>query len=90
MSGQRLPGPADGLIGAIQSVDPHHVVFFEPDVATNFGDAETIGITEPLRFGSLALAFHDYASAATTLPLVAAERAPHGYSAAGWPRLDHG
>jgi endoglycosylceramidase len=50
----------DGLIGAIQSADPTHVVLFEPDGDTDFGTPETVGITEPLRFGRLALAFHVY------------------------------
>jgi endoglycosylceramidase len=50
----------DGLIGAIESADPTHVVLFEPSGATNFGSPETIGITEPLRFPRLALAFHVY------------------------------
>lgn len=50
----------DGLIGAIQSADPTHVVLFEPSGATDFGAPETIGISEPLRFPRLALAFHVY------------------------------
>jgi endoglycosylceramidase len=50
----------DGLIGAIQSADHDHVVFFEPGVLTDYGQPETIGITEPLRFKRVALAFHLY------------------------------
>jgi endoglycosylceramidase len=67
--------PEDGLIGAIRSADPRHVVFYEPPVTTDFGAAESIGISEPLRFGDLALAFHMYTDPATALPLVARERA---------------
>ncbi len=66
----------NGWIGAIQSVDPRHVVFYEPPVTTDFGAAETIGITEPMRFHRIALAFHMYASdPPAALALVAAERA---------------
>jgi len=67
--------PRGGVIGAIQSVDSRHVVFFEPQVTTDFGAAETIGITEPLRFDRVALAFHVYSPPTTTLALVASERA---------------
>jgi endoglycosylceramidase len=65
----------EGLIGAIQAADPSHVVLFEPSGATGFGAAETIGITEPLRFRDVALAFHVYGSSATQLPQTMAERA---------------
>jgi endoglycosylceramidase len=65
----------DGLIGAIQAADPNHVVLFEPSGATNFGAPETIGITEPLRFHRLALAFHMYGSAARQLRQITQERA---------------
>jgi endoglycosylceramidase len=44
-------------------------------VTTDFGQPETIGIAEPLRFANLGLAFHVYSDPATTLPLVARERA---------------
>lgn len=67
--------PRDGLIGAIRSADPRHVVFYEPPVTTDFGATESVGISEPLRFGNLALAFHMYTDPATALPLVAGERA---------------
>jgi endoglycosylceramidase len=63
-----------GLIGAIQSADPTHVVFYEPNGDTNFGAPETIGQTEPLRFPRLALAFHAYGNVAKELALVATER----------------
>lgn len=67
--------PRDGLIGAIQSGDPGHVVFYEPPVTTDFGLPETIGISEPLRFRDLALAFHLYSPPAPELALVGHERA---------------
>ena len=65
----------DGLIGAIQTADPNHVVLFEPSGAADFGAAETIGIAEPLRFDRLALAFHMYGSPATLLSEAMRERA---------------
>ncbi len=72
-SGARaVPG---GWIGAVRSADPAHVVFYEPAVTTDFGQPETIGIAEPLRFGNLGLAFHVYSDPATTLAIVAGERA---------------
>jgi endoglycosylceramidase len=64
----------DGLIGAIQAADPNHVVLFEPSGATIFGAPETIGITEPLRFRQVALAFHMYGSAARQLRQITNER----------------
>jgi endoglycosylceramidase len=64
-----------GWIGAVRSADPAHVVFYEPAVTTDFGQPESIGIAEPLRFDNLGLAFHVYSDPATTLPLVAGERA---------------
>jgi endoglycosylceramidase len=65
----------DGLIGAIQAADPTHVVFYEPNGSADFGLAETIGITEPLRFPRLALAFHTYGDIPEQLAQTAAERA---------------
>ena len=64
-----------GLIGAIQSADPTHVVFYEPSGDTNFGAPTTIGLSEPLRFPRLALAFHAYGDVPKELALVARERA---------------
>ncbi|HEY3725605.1 MAG TPA: cellulase family glycosylhydrolase [Solirubrobacteraceae bacterium] len=64
----------DGLIGTIESADPSHVVLFEPSGSTDFGAAETIGITEPLRFPRLALAFHVYGDPGPQLALTAQER----------------
>jgi endoglycosylceramidase len=63
-----------GLIGAIQSADPNHLVLFEPGGDTIFGTSETIGIAEPLRFRRLALAFHVYGAPAQQLALTANER----------------
>ena len=65
---------AGGLIGAIQSADPTHVVLFEPNGNTDFGVAETIGIAEPLRFPRLALAFHVYGSVPAQLRQTLRER----------------
>jgi endoglycosylceramidase len=64
----------NGLIGAIQAADPTHVVLFEPSGATNFGAPERIGITEPLRFPGVALAFHGYGAAAAQLRQTSRER----------------
>jgi len=64
----------NGLIGAIQSADPNHVVLFEPSGDTDFGLPETIGITEPLRFPRLALAFHVYGAPQQQLAQTAQER----------------
>ena len=64
----------DGLIGAIRTADPQHVVLFEPSGATDYGAPERIGIGEPLRFGGLALAFHVYGSVAQQLAMTARER----------------
>ncbi|HEX3689229.1 MAG TPA: cellulase family glycosylhydrolase [Solirubrobacteraceae bacterium] len=78
---QALP---HGLIGAIQSADPRHVVFFEPSGDTNFGAPVTLGITEPLPFPRLALAFHAYGEISKVVAGVTDERAhmhtdqPHG------------
>jgi endoglycosylceramidase len=66
--------PPDGLIGAIQQADPNHVVFFQPSGATDFGGAEELGISEPLRFDRLALAFHVYGSMTQQLHQTAIER----------------
>jgi len=70
----RPQAPPEGLIGAIQQADPTHVVFFEPSGATDFGGAEDLGISEPLRFRGLALAFHVYGSAPQQLHQTAVER----------------
>ncbi|MGA2012831.1 MAG: cellulase family glycosylhydrolase [Solirubrobacteraceae bacterium] len=68
---QALP---DGLIGAIRSADPGHVVIFEPSGSTDFGDPERIGIAEPLRFADLALAFHVYGATGAQIAQTRAER----------------
>jgi endoglycosylceramidase len=63
-----------GLIGTIQAADPSHVVLYEPSGATDFGQPETLGIAEPLRFRNLQLAFHVYGDVATQLRATAQER----------------
>lgn len=68
---QALP---DGLIGAIESADPSHAVFYEPSGATDYGAAETIGIAEPLTFPRLVLAFHVYGAVPAQLRLTLRER----------------
>jgi endoglycosylceramidase len=74
-----------GLIGAIQSVDPTHVVFYEPSGDTDFGAPETIGITEPLRFPRLALAFHTYGPIPKQLAQLTTERAQTHTNQPGGP-----
>ncbi|HET8979671.1 MAG TPA: cellulase family glycosylhydrolase [Solirubrobacteraceae bacterium] len=64
----------EGLIGAIEAADRTHVVLFEPSGATDYGTPETIGITEPLRFPRLALAFHVYGAVPAQLRQTQAER----------------
>jgi endoglycosylceramidase len=78
---------SNGLIGAIQSADPRHVVFYEPSGDTNFGAPVHIGITEPLRFPRLALAFHAYGSVSTVLSQVIGERAHTHTKQPGGPAL---
>ena len=65
---------SDGLIGAIESADPTHVVLYEPSGDTDFGAPETIGIAEPLRFPRLALAFHVYGAVPAQLRQTLGER----------------
>jgi endoglycosylceramidase len=79
---QALP---DGLIGAIQSADPTHVVFYEPSGNTDFGAPETIGLSETLRFPSLALAFHTYGQIPKQLAQLATERAQTHTNQPGGP-----
>jgi endoglycosylceramidase len=74
-----------GLIGAIQSADPSHVVFYEPSGDTDFGAPETIGIAEPLRFPRLALAFHTYGQIPKQLAQLTTERAQTRTNQAGGP-----
>jgi endoglycosylceramidase len=81
----RVAALPDGLIGAIESADPTHLVLFEPSGDTAFGQAETIGIAEPLRFPRLALAFHVYGSAPAQLRQVARERAGTRTEQSGGP-----
>jgi endoglycosylceramidase len=79
---QALP---HGLVGAIQSVDPTHVVFYEPSGDTDFGAPETIGIAEPLRFPRLALAFHTYGQIPKQLAQLTTERAQTATNQPGGP-----
>ncbi|MFZ0042283.1 MAG: cellulase family glycosylhydrolase, partial [Solirubrobacteraceae bacterium] len=64
----------DGLIGAIERSGGDHLVFFEPSGATDYGVPETLGISAPLRFPRLALAFHVYGSIPQQLAQTAGER----------------
>jgi endoglycosylceramidase len=50
----------DGLIGAIETADPTHLVFFEPMLSATFKADNAVGITEPLRFPNLVFAIHIY------------------------------
>jgi endoglycosylceramidase len=49
--------PAEGAIATIEENDPNHLVFYEPDVTNDFGNANWIG---PMPYGHLVLDFHDY------------------------------
>jgi endoglycosylceramidase len=49
--------PALGAIPSIEHADPNHLVFYEPDVGNDFGDANYIG---PMPYPRLVLGFHDY------------------------------
>ncbi len=69
---QALP---NGWIGAIQTVDPGHVVFYEPPIYNYFGAEERIGIDEPLRFDNVAFAFHLYHPPSVIVSLIERERA---------------
>ena len=69
---QAVPG---GWIGAIRAGDPHHVVFYEPPIYNRPSIPETIGVTEPLRFGDLAFAFHLYHPASVITSLIEPELA---------------
>ncbi len=54
--------PAEGAIPTIRSVDPTHPIFYEPDVSSDFGNADWIG---PMPYKHLVLNFHDYCLAAS-------------------------
>lgn len=62
------PGPSQapptGAIPAVLTADPHHLVFYEAPVLTDFGSPETVGIVEQLPFERLVLSFHDYGGTA--------------------------
>lgn len=54
------PVGGGGLIGAIESTDRGHLVFYEPSITSGARGADTLGVSEPLRFPRLVLAFHIY------------------------------
>ncbi len=49
-----------GLMPAIQSVDPNHLVFYEGPVLTDYLTPDTVGVLESLPFPRLVLSFHVY------------------------------
>ena len=51
--------PAFGLIPTIERADPHHLVFYEPDIFTSHGRPNLVG---PMAYPGLVLSFHDYCS----------------------------
>ncbi|MHB1711077.1 MAG: cellulase family glycosylhydrolase [Acidimicrobiales bacterium] len=63
LSGSRVPlvcpptDPRQGVIPTIRSVDPNHPIFYEPDVSSDWGNADWIG---PMPYRHLVLNFHDY------------------------------
>jgi endoglycosylceramidase len=59
-AGSHVQALRTGLIGAIEAADPGHLVFYEPMITGTHGGSERIGISEPLRFPRLVLAFHVY------------------------------
>lgn len=52
--------PAEGLIPTIEQVDPHHLLFVEPDIFTSRGAPSLLG---PMDYPNLVLNFHAYCSA---------------------------
>ena len=76
----------DGLIGAIQSADPDHVVFYEP-VVHRLRQRETIGIAEPPRFPPRRARVPHVRRSGQQLPLIARERAATDTLQAGGPPL---
>jgi len=51
------PDPAHGVIDAIQSADPYHLVFVEPDIYTGRGRPDLLG---PMFRPRLVFSFHAY------------------------------
>jgi endoglycosylceramidase len=49
--------PAKGLIRTIKGADPHHLVFFEPDIFSSRGKHNDVG---PMDLSGLVFNFHDY------------------------------
>lgn len=81
--------PPGGAIGAIESVDRRHPVVYEPSVYTDYNHPESIGITEPLRFPRLVLAFHAYSAEQSSLmrELIAERDQTHTEQPGGPPLL---
>jgi endoglycosylceramidase len=50
----------DGLIGAIEAVDPAHLVLVEPMVTASLAPSKALGVAESLPFRRLVLAVHLY------------------------------
>jgi endoglycosylceramidase len=57
--------PAGGLIGAIRAADPSHLIFYEPDISSDFGNQDFVG---SMPYPGLVLGFHDYCFAGGFLP----------------------
>jgi endoglycosylceramidase len=51
--------PAVGLIPTILAADPHHLIFYEPDIFSKKGTPNYVG---PMDFPNLVFNFHDYCS----------------------------
>jgi endoglycosylceramidase len=51
--------PAEGLIPTILKADPHHLIFYEPDIFSKRGAPNYVGAMD---FPNLVLNFHDYCS----------------------------
>jgi endoglycosylceramidase len=49
--------PAEGMIPSILAADPGHLIFYEPDISSDFGNLSYIG---SMPFPNLVLNFHDY------------------------------
>jgi endoglycosylceramidase len=85
--GSGSQAPSTGVIGAIQAVDHHHVVVYEPPLDTYPPThPDSIGVAEPLRFPRLALAFHDYnTQQANLMTMLDEDRARTRTAQAGGP-----
>lgn len=66
------PGdPRHGVISTIQSVDPSHPIFYEPDVSSDWGNTDWIG---PMNYRHLVLNFHNYCATGPAGCLVEAHK----------------